>query len=158
MLFRSHKGLISGILREEWDFHGFCVTDMVSPAYYMNPRDSLIVGTDGMLTASSENNIKNNVNGWGEFTEENLAKDMDMQQAIQDAVHRAIYIFLNSNVTNGYTRNSRLVFFRTWYDNALTAAITVTAILTVAGAAGYITISILAKKKENESTEAENED
>lgn len=154
----AHKGLISGILREEWDFHGFCVTDMVSPAYYMNPRDSLIVGTDGMLTASSENNIKNNVNGWGEFTEENLAKDMDMQQAIQDAVHRAIYIFLNSNVTNGYTRNSRLVFFRTWYDNALTAAITVTAILTVAGAAGYITISILAKKKENESTEAENED
>ncbi len=153
----AHKGLITGILREEWDFNGFCVTDMVS-AYYMNPRDSLIAGTDGMLTASSTNNITGGINGWGEFTEEGLAEDMDMQQAIQDAVHRAIYIFLNSNVTNGYAKNSKLVFFRTWYDNVLTAAITVTATLTALGAAGYITVSILLKKKENDSAEVENED
>lgn len=152
----AHTGLITGILREEWDFNGFCLTDMVSPAYYMNPRDSIAAGTDGMLTSSSTNNIQNNVNGWGEFTPEGLAKDMDMQQRIQDAIHRALYIFINSNATNGYSANSHLEFFRTWYDNALTALITVSAVLTGVSAAGYIATKVLLKKKED-TTEVKDE-
>ena len=153
----AHTGLMTGILREEWNFNGFALTDMVSPAYYMNPRDAIAAGTDGVLTASSEANIKNNVNGWGEFTVEGLAEDMDMQQRIQDAVHRALYIFINSNVTNGSARTATLVFYRTWYDNALTAAITVTAVLTGLSAAGYVATKVLLKKKENDSAEVKNE-
>ena len=141
---------MKGILRTEWDFKGFTVTDMVNPAPYMNPRDSLIVGTDGMLTASSANNIKNNVSGWGEFTVEGLAEDMDMQQAIQDAVHHALYVFINSNVTNGYSQNARSVTYRTWYDNAITALIVVTATLTALSATGYVVATVLEKKNEEE--------
>lgn len=152
----AHTGLITGILREEWGFNGFCLTDMVSPAYYMNPRDSIAAGTDGMLTSSSTSNIQNNVNGWGEFTPEGLAEDMDMQQRIQDSIHRALYIFINSNATNGYSANSHLEFFRTWYDNALTALITVTAVLTGVSAAGYIATKVLLKKKED-TTEVKDE-
>lgn len=150
----AHKGLITGILREEWDFNGFCLTDMVSPAYYMNPRDAIAAGTDGMLTSSSANNINNNINGWGEFTPEGLADDMDMQQRIQDAVHRALYIFINSNVTNGSARTAYNKWVLTWYDGVLIAATTVTAVLTAVSAAGYVTTKVLLKKNENNAEEA----
>ena len=150
----AHKGLITGILREEWDFKGFVLTDMVNPAYMANPRDSFYAGTDGMLTASSANNINSNINGWGEFTVEGLAEDMDMQQKIQDAVHRALYIFINSNVTNGSARTAHNIWVNTWYDNALIAATSVTAVLTAVCGAGYIATRVLLKKNENNEEEA----
>ena len=152
----AHTGLITGILREEWGFNGFALTDMVSPAYYMNPRDAIAAGTDGVLTSSSANNISTGVNGWGEFTPEGLAEDMDMQQRLQDAVHRALYIFINSNVTNGYTQNTRLVYYKTWYDKALIAATTVTAVLTGLSAAAYVTAKVLSKKNGSDSAEEVN--
>lgn len=153
----AHTGLITGILREEWGFNGLVVTDMVSNPAYMNARDSIAAGTDGMLIASATNFINNGINGWAEFTEEGLAQDMDMQQRIQDAVHRALYIFLNSNAVNGYTRDSYFATFRTWYDNVLTAFITTSAVLTALSVGGYVTVKVMSAKKKDDLTEVNDE-
>lgn len=148
----AHKGLISGILREEWDWKGYCVTDMVNPAHLMNPRDCIIVGTDSMLTSNASKQSAEN--GWAEFTVEGLAKDMDMQQAIQDSVHRALYVFINSNVTNGSAKTSKVVHYTQWYDKLLTAMVSTTAVLTALCAAGYIATKVLLIKNGNDTTEA----
>ncbi|MCQ2772271.1 MAG: glycoside hydrolase family 3 C-terminal domain-containing protein [Bacilli bacterium] len=144
----AHHGLMTGILREEWDFKGYAVTDMVNPAYYMNARDSIINGTDSMLTSSSTKNIENGVNGWGEFTVEGLKDDMDMQQHIQDAVHHALYTFLNCNVTNGYSKDTHIVYVKTYYDKILSGVTIGSAVITGLSILGYAYIALKAGKEE----------
>ncbi|MCQ2798213.1 MAG: glycoside hydrolase family 3 C-terminal domain-containing protein [Bacilli bacterium] len=144
----AHHGLMTGILREEWNFKGYAVTDMVNPAYYMNARDSIINGTDSMLTSSSTKNIENGVNGWGEFTVEGLKEDMDLQQHIQDAVHHALYVFLNSNVTNGYSQNTHVIYVKTYYDKILEGMIIGASAITGISVLAYAYLAIKTGKDE----------
>lgn len=146
----AHKGLMTGILREEWGFNGFAVTDMISSPNYVNPRDALAAGTSGMLIASSANFINGNMNGWGEFTVEGLAEDMDMQQALQDSVHQALWKFINSNVTNGWTRDAKIRNITTWYDKVLTGIISTTAVIAAVALAGYITLIVVEFKSKKD--------
>lgn len=147
----AHKGLMTNILREEWGFQGFAVTDMIGSPNYVNPRDSLVAGTNGMLIASSANFINGNMNGWAEFTVEGLAEDMDMQQALQDSVHHALWKFINSNVTNGWTRDAKIRSITTWYDQLLTGIISATAVITAIALASYVTLTVIeCKSKEDE--------
>ena len=38
----AHKGLITGILHDEWGFNGYIITDMVNPASYMTWKESVV--------------------------------------------------------------------------------------------------------------------
>lgn len=142
----AHEGLMLGILRGEWDWKGYMVTDMVNPAYYMNARDSIIMGTSGMLSGNGGKNVENNINGWTEMTETGLANDKWMQQRVQDAVHEFYYAAVNSNFMNGLTASSHTEYIETWYE-ALTKGLLIgSSIGTGLAAVAYIALSILEKQ------------
>ena len=49
----AHRGLMTGILRDEWGMPGMAVTDMASSARYMDYRAGLLAGQDIWLGYSS---------------------------------------------------------------------------------------------------------
>lgn len=95
----AHTGLMNGILRGEWGFNGFMVTDSVKSAQYFLPRECLMAGNDMMLGGS------NNGKTWN-FTPETVEKDPVVQAGIRESFHRKLYYYANSVLLNGITPDS----------------------------------------------------
>lgn len=95
----AHTGLMNGILRGEWGFNGFMVTDAVKSAQYFLPRECLMAGNDMMLGGS------NNGKTWN-FTPEAVEQDPVVQAGIRESFHRKLHYYVNSVLLNGITPES----------------------------------------------------
>lgn len=154
----AHTGLMTGILRTEWAWNGFFVTDMVNPGYFMNARDSIAAGTDGMLTGGSQTangyiqwNLvpgdTDNNNEKGPIARSEVEKDMYFQQCLQNSIHRYLWAIVNSNYMNGLQAGTTIEN-QAWYDNAVTACIAVTGTLTGLSAVAYVALAAFGKEDE----------
>ena len=65
---------------------------------------------------------------------------------MQEALKHFMYVFAGSNAMNGVSANTKIVYVRTWWENALTAADIALGVLTVAALAGYAVAAAKAKK------------
>ena len=65
-------------------------------------------------------------------------KDAELMQDLKNDMIWQNYAIANSNAMDGLNSTSRIEHVRTWYDNALTAAEAVFALLTLAAIAMYI--------------------
>ena len=95
----AHAGLMNGILRGEWGFNGYLITDSVKSAQYFLPRECLMAGNDMMLGGS------NNGAAWS-FTAETVGKDTVLQGYLRESFHRKLYFYANSVLMNGITPES----------------------------------------------------
>lgn len=92
-------GLMNGILRGEWGFNGYLITDSVKSAQYFLPRECLMAGNDMMLGGSNNGKV------W-DFTEEAVAEDTVLQGHLRESFHRKLYFYANSVLMNGITPES----------------------------------------------------
>ena len=104
----ASQGLMNNILRGEWGFNGYLVTDAVKSAQYFLPRECLLGGNDSMLGGS------NNGATWN-FTEETVAKDPVLQAGIRESFHRKLYFYVNSNLLNGMTQDTTVGGSIVWW-------------------------------------------
>jgi len=95
----ADKGLMNGILRGEWGWNGYLITDSVKSAQYFLPRECLMAGNDGMLGGSNNGTVWN-------FTPEEVSKDIVLQAGIRESYHRKLYSYVNSVLLNGMTSES----------------------------------------------------
>ena len=103
-----HKGICTDVLRKEWGFEGFIVSD--SPYQnYMDVPTSLMAGNDCFLSNSVG------------VTKYDAAKtNATLAQAVRESVHRILYVVVNSNAMNGYNTNTRIYEVREWWQNLIT--------------------------------------
>ena len=92
----ASKNLMNGILRGEWGWNGYMVTDSVKSAQYFLPRECLVAGNDMMLGGS------NNGKAWN-FTAETVKADPVIESGVRESFHRKLYVYVNSVMTNGMT-------------------------------------------------------
>jgi len=125
------------ILRDEWGFKGYVITDMgLDHIQYGNA--SIVAGTDMMLNLFSK---------YEELAPENIEKDAKLLEAVKQASHRAFYVLVNSNAMNGLSENSKIVMITNWWQITLI----VVDILLVLGAvitAAIYAVSLVKTKKE----------
>lgn len=95
----AHAGLMNGILRGEWGFQGYMITDSVKSAQYFLPRECLMAGNDMMLGGSNNGKV------W-DFTEDKVKDDIVLQAAMRETMHRKLYVYANSIMFNGVTADS----------------------------------------------------
>ena len=133
----ASKNLMNGILRGEWGWKGFLMTDSVKSSSYFLPRENAVAGNDMMLGGSNNGKVWN-------MTPDAVGTDIVLQSKIRDSYHRKLYAFVNSAAMNGITADTAAA-------NAQPVWVTILEILMGAGYVGFmvlIVLYVLAERKE----------
>ena len=143
----AHRGLLTEILRNEWGYTGYVVTDMINGAEYMNWRDVTFAGGGGCLTENAyESSIIGDPNS--DDNMKLIEKDTKFQQELKQMLKYDLYTFANSNTMNGVTSDTRVVRVHPWWETTLTAVNWVTGVLAVAACAWYVSAALSKKEKQ----------
>lgn len=136
------RGLMTNILKEEWGFHGYAVTDIFDDTdCYTAGVYAGITGWDirGASGFYDKTTVQSRFTDLGEeIKAENYAHDADMQQAFKDSVHNTLWAFCQTNLVNRYNASSHLEWQMTWWRGVYIAAIVVFSVVTVACVVLYV--------------------
>ena len=110
--------LMNNVLRDEWGFDGFTITDFnLYP--YMNPNEGLNAGTDLTLTFAPSKSFDD-------------VKSAKAQQDIRTSTHRILYTVANSNAMNGMAPGTTVTYtppawknIQTWTTVGISALLVV---------------------------------
>ncbi len=127
------RSLLTDVLRGEWGFDGIVITDYSSNSNFTVQTAGLQGGADL----------------WDGFRASDItdkANDPYIAQLLRQAVHRILYVQVNSSAMNGISSTARVVPITTWWQLTEYAATALFAVLTLVTAVLWI----LSSKKEKE--------
>ena len=149
LIFASaQRGLITGILRNEWAFQGFVLTDSVKSVYYSQWEESIIAGTDTMLNHSPWNR---DGKAWETCQVKWVIEDREMMTHIYDSIHHFLWAFGNSIWLNGVDAATSVERVYPWWEVATLLVICGTAV--GAGVFGTWTVMDIRKSRNRKKGE-----
>ena len=141
----AHKGLMTEVLRNEWGFDGFGLTDFSGNAAFasygimMKSYDvahGVLAGTDSWDSSAVQ---------WTDDLMNLYRNDPDICQAMREAAHRILYTVANSNAMNGISSSTTIVPVTPWWQLALYGLMALCGLGTVA--CGTKLVLSMGKKK-----------
>lgn len=147
--------MMTEILKEEWGFKGYAVTDiyddtdiygavLASGTTCFDTRG--ISGFYGATTLENCSTFATQVDG-SKLSAQLLSGDARLQNAVKDSCHNILYAFSQSSLMNRYNSTTHIEQTMTWWRMAYMAAIAAFGILLLASGALYVVSS---KRKERE--------
>ena len=147
--------LMTEILKEEWGFKGYAVTDiyddtdiygavLASGTTCFDTRG--ISGFYGATTLENCSTFATQVDG-SKVSAQLLSGDARLQNAVKDSCHNILYAFSQSSLMNRYNSTTHIEQTMTWWRMAYMAAIAAFGIMLLARGALYVVSS---KRKERE--------
>ncbi|MCD7830080.1 MAG: hypothetical protein LUG58_06550, partial [Clostridiales bacterium] len=143
----AHSGLMTQIVRNEWGYTGWLITDMINGAAYMNWRDIVAAGGGACLTSSA---YDTSTIGAMSASKTAISKDTEFQEQMKLIIKYYLYNIVASNAMNGLTAGTEIVTQLTWFQIACYAAIAVAAVLTLACAVMWV-LSLRKSKTQQDS-------
>lgn len=109
----ANEGVMVKIMREEWDFNGYNVTDFTGVSLKAAPKESILCGTTAFCGFGSPN-----LEYWNKdlTASANILKgDKAICAAIKDNIHQILYSLANSAAVNGTNNTThRVQLASTW--------------------------------------------
>lgn len=139
----AHEGLIDGILRGEWNFKGYIITDLVNPASYMTWKESVAAGTTNFDSVDIKEEWHSYLNNDGNT----LGGDAKILQRLKDAVHHTLYVLANSNRMNSVNTSAHVIEVNNWWRMSYKGAVYGGFGLGCLSLLGYAITVILTKRK-----------
>ncbi len=142
----AHEGMQTNVLRGEWGFDGFNLTDFSGNAQFeaygftMKSFDvawGLLGGSDSWDSSSTQ---------WTNHLIDYYQNDPDICQAMRQATHRILYTVANSNAMNGISSTTKVVAITPWWQTALYVLCGTMGVMTVVSAG--MTYRAIKRKKE----------
>jgi len=135
----NHDGVQNQILRGEWNFSGYVLTDNAN-GNFQTPR-GVAFGTDKWMLMSTRNT-------WfdSELNRTVLLNDARLFEAVRTANHRILYVYVNSRAMNGIAIGAQVVRAIPWWEALLISFIVIFAVFAAATITMYV-LSILKEKK-----------
>lgn len=136
----ANKAVQYDILREEWGFHGYNVTDFTGVSLKAAPKESILAGTTAFCGFGVS------VDYW---SADALKGDAEMCAAIHENIKYILFSLANSNALNGVNSDYvvKKVQLDTWWRGAYKAAIISTAALTGLFVIGTLVFTFIKKKE-----------
>lgn len=104
----ANRGVMVQIMREEWDFNGYNVTDFTGVSLKAAPKESILAGT----TAFCGFGVSEEISYWNGAA---LSGDREMALAIKENIHYLLYALSNSAAMNGINATTHTVNVMTWW-------------------------------------------
>ena len=130
----AHRGLTTDVLRGEWGFEGFVISDCAWRAY-MGVVDGLMGGNDCILDERTD------------LTAYSAAKtNPTVAQAMRESTHRILYVVANGNAMNGISAGTKIYEVREWWQNLILGIQIGLGVLTAAALAIAVLSFLFGKK------------
>ena len=138
----AHKGLLTDILRDEWNFIGMVETDSCTGnTFHMGDKwakaEGLVAGNDLWMANGSETYF------------EDSKDNPTVMLALRKACHRILYNQLHSFAMNGVSTSTRIIKITPWWQIALTSAAVTMGVITLACVVMAVLSFIFASEKYN---------
>ncbi|MFA6624454.1 MAG: glycoside hydrolase family 3 C-terminal domain-containing protein [Bacilli bacterium] len=138
----ANSALQKNILREEWGFNGYSVTDFTGVSLKAAPKESILAGTVAFCGFG-----KPSLSYWNT---ESLSGDYEMAKAIHTDIKYILYSLANSNALNGVNSSYKAytVQLETSWRIGYKSAIAVTSVMTAGLLAATVVFTVLRKKED----------
>ncbi len=133
----AHPTLLKNIVRGEWGFVGLMSEDFIMDPSYVALKEAVLNGVT-MSCNTGESTMEAVSGYYAGWTVDNVKDDPELTAALKQAMTWQAYALANSNAMDGYSASTRIESVRTWYDNALTGAEIVFALLSLCCAVMYV--------------------
>lgn len=120
----ANRGVQVQIMRNEWDFNGYNVTDFTGVSLKAAPKESILAGT----TAFCGFGISEDITYW---SGEGLSGDREVLLAVKENLHYLLYALANSAAMNGVNSTTHSVDVMTWWRMSYMGCMAVSAVATV---------------------------
>lgn len=134
----ANRGVMVQIMRDEWDFNGYNVTDFTGVSLKAAPKESILAGT----TAFCGFGVSEEITYWNGAA---LSGDREMALAVRENMHYLLYALANSAAMNGVNATTHTVDVMTWWR---VLYITCIAVFAAAAALSIIFYGIAGRKKQ----------
>ena len=134
----ANEGVMVNILRGEWGFIGYSVTDFTGVTMKAAPKESILFGTTAYCGMGSPS-----IDYWDA---EILSDEPAMIEALKQDMHYALYALAQSYAMD-LNINTRTISLVTWWRAAYISLITVSAVIVTVSALLYVGFSIRDTRK-----------
>lgn len=135
-----NKGMLTGIMRREWGFNGYVVSDL------KDDLDLMRQGAKAGMTGWDWRAAPDDIDPWAKT--EDWAHDTELMLAMKECIKRDMWVFANSNFMNNVNASSTSHWNMTWWRAAYISGFIVSGVFIVAATALYVVSIVLRKKKE----------
>lgn len=149
----SCYNLLTGILKKEWGFHGYVVSDggddmdLFAPGVVAGLSSHDLRGATASAFSTDYKAFKDQADGI-KISEKNYANDATIQQNLKQSAKGTLYFLANSNLMNRYAEGAERVEVMTSWRWAYCIAIGVSAVATLGCAVMFMLPDRKKEKKE----------
>lgn len=146
----AHVGLMTEILRNEWGFHGYAISDAVGSRVLSKYADGPASVTAG-LTMYCVNTDTLFCGSNGSLNTTAITNDPVLFEAMKEACHETLYAFVHSSAVNGYAVGMTITEVTPWWKATMIAVDCVLGAMLLGAIACYVIGYI--KNRKDEVTE-----
>ena len=131
---------LNALLRDEWGFCGYTITDYIQQGEYSSTLDTVINGTDMFGGSDRGTEIQ-------QFVLRNRSTSGEVVERLQESAKRILWSLSNTNMMNGLTSDAVLSDTMYWWQAAILGIQIGAGVLTAASAVMYVFMQYFKKEK-----------